>query len=223
VQIGLYFCIKTLMMTLSQSVHVSLAYRYWNSRWSHAENLRYYGSLASIEGLGGNWRVEVGLRGDDESLLPPQLARLKAMVDHRCLFTDLEAFAERPATLENVAAYLAEQLFSAPGDWSHLTIYESDSCACSVQSHKSGLQMQLKVMNLTLTISGAADESGLMTSRDQVTQAVREIHREFGSVEGLTQKSWAESLLKSLQGRIKSLNLLRVDLGDRKYILVPSE
>ena len=210
------------MISLSRSVHVSLAYRYWNSRWSHEENRRRYGLLASPEGVGGNWRVEIGRNDDNEAIFGPRLASLKGLVDHRCLFTDLADFEQTPCTLENVTVYLAGRLFASNEQWSFLTVHENDRISCTVRPDRDAVELNIKILNLSLTIRGDRNEDGLMTSREQVTQSVIEIHRDFGNGDFQNEKTWAETLFAELQSRVAGLVSLRVDLGQGKYIVVGS-
>src|SRR5690606_18321654 len=138
------------------SVHVSLAYRCWNSLWSHEENQRRYGSLASPEGVGGNWRIEIGRDDENEAAFDTELARLKGLVDHRCLFTDLEEFRTAPSTLENVTYFLGQNLFGRSDQWAFLTVHENERLACTIGKDLS-LTLQLKIQNLTLTLEGSRD------------------------------------------------------------------
>lgn len=205
----------TPVVTLSQSVHTSLAFRYWNNLWSHEENRRRYGRMASPEGLGGNWIIEVGGQVAEADLRAP-LSQIKALLDHRCLFTDIADFRDTPSTLENVTLFLGRQFLV--GKFEFLTVHESDSLACTFRG--GDLTLRMKVLNLTLDIKGSQDESGLMTSREQVTQAVIETHAQFANASDLRGDQWAQSVFEILKQRVHGLALVRVDLGGGQYIVV---
>lgn len=211
------------MLTLSRSVHVSLAYRCWNNQWSQEENRRRYGLQASAEGLGGNWLIEIGRSDEREDKLEPQLAQLKGLLDHRCLFTHVEEFHSTPSTLENVTVWLGKQLFNGDPGWSYVTIHENDRTACTVQADGRPLQLSLRILNLTMTLQGVPDESGLMTSRDLLTQLVIRTLREFENVDYNDFETWGNTLFATFQSGAPGLKSLRVDLGGGKYIVVKSK
>ncbi len=60
------------------------------------------------------------------------------------------------------------------------------------------MSRELKVLNLRLR----QNESGLMTTREQVTQAVIQTHAEFGQVDMGNEKHWANSLFEILKQRV---------------------
>ncbi len=203
------------VVTLAQSVHASLAYRHWNNLWSHDENLRRYGSMASPEGLGGNWIVELAGRVAEADLHEP-LGRIKSLLDHRCLFTDVAEFRDSPSTLENVTLFLGRQFLV--GDFEFLSVHESDSLSCTLRA--GVLTLRFRLLNLTLDIEGVPDESGLMTSREQVTQSVIETHAQFANASDLLGDQWAQSVLENLKQSVRGLALVRIDLGGGQYIVV---
>jgi|GEM_PF-6504759 len=187
------------MPFLAQSVYVSLAYK--------------PGSLP----VGGNWKIEVGGDVEEHDLAAP-LAEFKALLDHRCLFTDLPEFATRPSTAENVARLLAAKLFARSPRWSFLAIYETEDWVCVAR--KDGLEIQQKVLNLNLCVKVAANEESLMTSRDRVTQSVIDLYRREPEPNNINAREWATSLFAKLRGTVPGLDSLRVDLGGGKYIVV---
>ncbi len=203
------------MVLLSKSVYTSLAARYWNSRWSQNENAKRYGELASSEGVGGNWRIEIGGPVSESELEAP-LKAIKALLDHRCLFVDLPEFADKASTLEAVTQYLGQKFLDER--FRFLTVHETDRLACTVDG--AGMRIEFDVMNLRLTIKGVPDESGLIFSRELVTQSVKDTHAEFTADLVLSEIEWSRSLLENLRRRVPGLHSLRVDLGRGKYIVV---
>lgn len=157
------------MIRVTNSVHVSLAYR-----------------MGGIP-LGGNWRIE----GTD-------LSGVKEMLDHRCLFTDLPEFRDGDSGPWQVARFLG------------MTIHASDAETYTPTTRT------LKILNLALK----QNEIGLMTSREQVTQAVIETHAEFHPAEEMDEREWAKALFETLKQRVKGLVELTVDLSGGKYIVV---
>lgn len=210
---------KVLMTIISRSAYVSLAYRHWNNRWSTDENVRRYGALGSAEGLGGNWNIEVGLLGQQEDILQVKLDQLKALLDHRCLFTDLEDFRDGPSTIEKVTSVLGQKLFMEPTPWTHLTIRENDRLACTADRTR-GLSLKIRIMNLELSFQGPLDESGLMINRERVTQSAIQLYKSFDAESFSTERAWAEALYSQLNQSMASLFSVRIDLGRGRYIVV---
>lgn len=214
------------MVRVTQSVYVSLAYRYWISEWSKEKNLQAYGDRASSEGMGGNWRIELGadVPAGEQPELESHLTFLKNFLDHRCLWEDAEAFRSEPSTPESVCAFLAPQVFQRPlscGHWASLTIHESDRL--SFTSFAGGEEMcaDYKVNNLTLTCRADwQKDTKLALSRELITQAVRGLYKEYREPSGKSVDVWAQSLKARLKVDVKNLIRLRVDLGRQRHIIV---
>lgn len=208
------------MVSLSQSVYVSLAYRLWNNQWSHERNLNVYGAQASPEGVGGNWRIELTLQSDENAFTVP-LARLKNILDHRSLFTDLEPFFRQASTLERVTQHLAGTM-EIP--WTRLTVHESERLACAVEPGSREVQLIQRENNLWLTLRGVPDEeSGLLLARHEVTQQVIKIFKAHGAKQMADERTWAEWLFSHLRAALPLLESVRIDLGRDKYIFLSSK
>ena len=216
------------MVRVSQSVFVSLAYRYWNSSWSREKNLHIFGARASEEGMGGNWQLEaaVWVKPGEEPELQSHLNFVKAQLDHQCLWEEISAFRERPSTPENLTLHLGQSLFSRPlnqGRWASFTIHETPHFAVTLRPD-GALRASIKANNLTLECAAQLDEeSGLGIARDQVTQEVKNLLMSSTEPSPLKESEWAEVLLGRLSGSIPGLKSLRIDLGRQKYIVVNSK
>lgn len=203
---------------LSKSQYVSVAHRYWDMRLSLEENIRIYGSLASLDGIGSNMRLELSSFNGSEANLEAPIAMAKKLLDHRRLFTEIDEFKTQASTLERVTAFLKREL----RDMDIIRVEESERLACIVQKDSNAFQVEMKVMNLTLTFAGPLHENGLLIDRHQVTQAVMDEYRADGDPEGLSTRQWAEHLFGQLSKRVP-VQQLRIDLGRQRYILVKSE
>lgn len=123
------------LLTLTDSVTCSVSYRYARPELSPEKNAQIYGRDSSLAGLGGDFVIEAtaessGPHPGPEAVanswgqtlatgaLPnwtrPGLEALKKTLDHRCLFRDVEWFAARPNTVENLALFAAEFLTARP-------------------------------------------------------------------------------------------------------------
>jgi hypothetical protein len=198
-----------------KSQYVSVAHRYWDERWSDAENRRHYGRLASRDGLGSNMRIELGKFEAKASELDAAAVQAKQLLDHRCLFTEVAEFKTQSSSLERVCAYLQAQL--PPLDL--IRVEENSKVACQLDGQ--GLTLEVQVMNLRLYFHGRPGENGLIVDREKVTQAVIDEYGNDPLSEALSSAEWARSLYEKL-GRRLPLNRLRIDLGRQKYILVNS-
>lgn len=206
------------MVSLSQSVHVSLAYRLWNNQWSHERNLNVYGNQASLEGVGGNWRIELAL-GNSEAR--DSVEHLKTLLDHRCLFTDVEPFLEAASTLERVTLYLASQI---PGSWQALRVFESERLYCSVKPGSDEVEITQRENNLWLALRGKVNkETGLLLPRATVTQQVIKLFKERGNEQMADERKWSQMLFRHLREALPLLESLRIDLGRDRYIFLSSK
>jgi hypothetical protein len=214
------------MVRVTQSIYVSLAYRYWNSAWPKEKNLQAYGARASEEGMGGNWRVELGadVGAGERPDLEPHLTFLKSILDHRCLWEDVEAFRSEPSTPEAVCAHLAPLTFQRVlncGKWSSLTIHESDRLSFTAWADGRAMSAEYKVNNLTLTCQARwQKDTNLALSREQITQAVRGLYEKYREPSADSVDVWAQSLKTRLKGHVENLIRLRVDLGRDRHIIV---
>lgn len=206
-------------MRYRESVHVSLAHRYWDTRWDHARNVEIYGRFAGAEGRGGNWTCTLEVRISSEAApdLKPYLEKIKQELDHRCLWDDLAEFRDRASTPEAVARHLTKLL---PSNWTSLTIETSPRWACTVFSDGK-MEVATRAHNLTLFVQRRFDEqTGLVGVPDEVERAVQV---EWGSAsENADESEWAEALFSRLKANVKGLERLRVDLGRQRFIVVSS-
>ncbi len=214
------------MVRVTQSVFVSLAYRFWDEAWPLEKNLQVYGARASREGMGGNWRIEIGVDvgdGDPPPAFQEHLDFLKSKLDHRCLWEDQQEFAERASTPERVCRWLAPILFARTldlGQWAELTVHESERLAFTARV-AGPMTADIRINNLTLTCATEwREEEGLALSRDWITQEVRRLLEASREPSGLDTYAWAETLGVRLKTQVPALTRLRIDLGRQKYIVV---
>ena len=168
------------------ATRVSLAYRYHNPNWDLVRNQAIYGDDHNVEGIGGNltiWLESAGEIDTDSVLLVPEnslqptLERLKASLDHRCLFEVEPWFERRVPTLENIALFLAEKI-NRP--WHSLTVEENENW--SVQIFSSGADAILTkrwregFAQYAVAVKGPIDsESGLIVPRALVRKESPEV------------------------------------------------
>ena len=114
-----------MFLTISKKFEISLSYRYYQPRWSAAENEAYFGREAGSEhGYGGNFVAYFVFAGDIDAdtgmvinvtVIKERIKRLLAeRYDHKFLNADTKPFDEIVPSPENVARYLlqdAEPLF----------------------------------------------------------------------------------------------------------------
>lgn len=213
--------------SVSPSIYVSVAYRYWNGQWSREKNLQVYGADASEEGLGGNFRLQATVRtqhvldpGAVQAILAAPLARLKGLVDHQCLFQEIPQFRTRPSSLENICEFLAADLFQQPlngADWESLTVWETESLGCQ-RSVRGEVDLHMKCLNLMLTCRGPVDgETGLLIARPVIEHAVRQAFLAFSEPAG---ENWGQRLFATLKRSLSNLRVLRIDLGSQEYLQI---
>lgn len=153
---------------------------------------------------GGNWQVEMpeGSPLDD----------VKRWLDHRCLYTDVPEFAGTDSTPEMVARAILRR----HPEIERVTIHASETEAC-VATLK-GTRLMIATHNLRLELE--ANESSLMTLRDQVTRAVNNLLGQYTEPSILNEKQWGERLFADLKRSLVGLVRLNVDLSGGKYIVV---
>lgn len=161
------------MLEISSSVHVSLAYRLEN------------GAI-----LGGNWRLEVGVACDFEPALDAALTELKSLVDHRCLWTDVDVFKERDSSVPAVAGWLAERLFREYPETTFLTVHENPGHAVRFERGGATPLTEIQLMNLRIGVRAAR------VDKTTLTQAVKEA---WG------RELWGEALVRNLSAQVKGL------------------
>ena len=205
------------MREMSRSVYVSLAHRYWNFDWDRRQNHEVYGRLASPDGIGANLRLE--LRGGDEPDLRLGTARLKALVDHHALFSDVPEFTRASSTLERITIFLAAR-HGVPA-WRTLTVHEDDRLSCVVD--RSGrLTLRERIFNFTLEFNGQPDpESGVLQPRGSAAAVVRELAPNFAADHSATgAAAWAKAWFAALNDRLPKLSALEVALNPRESLRV---
>ena len=213
------------MLQSSEFSHVSLAHRYWNKGWDDERNRLIYGASASPEGVGSNMILRLEAEGDVSVDFKAALQALKAQVDHRCLFEDVERFKDEPSTLERVTEFLARSAFSQPlpagQKWVSLSVSESPWTLARAFVDAGDLEMEARIHNLTLRLRGRVDEStGLLLERGSIEAAVKDLDLKPTT---LSSQAWAEALLSKCKSKVKNLKGLTVDLGRQGKITVTSE
>jgi hypothetical protein len=202
-------------MLVRKSQYVSVAHRYWMEHWGAEENHRHYGRLSSRDGIGSNMLVELGRFTVQASELDAVAVKAKQLLDHRCLFREVDEFKTKCSSLERICAYLQAQL--PPLDL--IRVEENSKIACQIDAQ--GLTLEIQAMNLRLYFCGLPGEDGLIVEREKVTQAVINQYKSDSLAADLSSIDWGRSLYEKL-GRQLPLNRLRIDLGRQKYILVNS-
>jgi 6-pyruvoyl-tetrahydropterin synthase len=161
------------------ATRVSLAYRYHNPQWDLAQNRTVYGEAHSIDGLGANMTIWLEVKGDlqpDSQLLIGEhdlramLARLKSLLDHRCLFEAEAWFQHRVPTLENIAIFLSEKI---DHPWHSLTVQENENWRVKILSTSPEMLITYTWMDgftkMEVTTKGQVDPvSGLAFSRERI-------------------------------------------------------
>ena len=198
-----------------KSQYVSVAHRYWNERWSEAENRRHYGRLTSRDGVGSNMLVELGRYNAQPADLDVEAAKVKQLLDHHCLFREVDDFKTSPSSLERICTYLQSQISALD----LIRVEENSKLACQVDAQ--GMTLEIQVMNLRLYFRGPLGENGLILERERVTQAVIEEYKADPSTGDQSPSEWAQSLYEKLIRHLPLIEL-RIDLGRQRYILVKS-
>jgi 6-pyruvoyltetrahydropterin/6-carboxytetrahydropterin synthase len=132
---------------LTRVVRFAAGHRYHSDALSPEENRRVFGKCNYPHGHGHDYRVEVSVRGpvDPVTGMVVNLADLDALLreqvieplDHRFLNLDVEYFATRVPTCENLAVYLFERLAELLVDWplrlERVRVFEGDDLSATVQ------------------------------------------------------------------------------------------
>lgn len=220
-------------IVVTRSAYASVAHRYWREDWSGEKNSAVYGRDASRQGLGSNLRLDLAVATENDDLddrfLSDALARLKARIDHRCLFLEGE-FGSQPSTLENITSGLAQNLLAekpASGRWFALTVWETEHLSCrkilypEYGEQYSGYRMLFKRRNLSLLFKGDVErESGLAVPRAAVAEAVEQCLVKLNAFHAGDLKEWGRRLGLELRASLPKLQGLKIDLGRHKALVV---
>ena len=129
-------------LTLSEKFEFAAMHKLWNDTFSDKRNFEVFGKCAHPTGHGHNYIVEVAIRmvpgsaGFEVGRFQRTVdVELIALLDHKNLNTDLEAFRTTIPTVENLAAFAWKQLVGKldPARLHRVTIWESDRTYCSYQ------------------------------------------------------------------------------------------
>ncbi len=198
------------METFRQIAYASVAHRY------------RVGQL-----IGSNIRLEAAV-----ACQPPgpgaeftaALNQIKALVDHQCLFTQIERFKDHPSTAETMVDYLGQALFAVPAGharWLSLTLWETGEIGCT-RYVNGDLELHVKAFNLTLNLRGPLNvETGLVAVREMVFHSIHAAFITFEEKSFPDQNAWGRELFSNLKHSMPQLHSLRVDLGRQEYLLVP--
>lgn len=169
------------------------------------------------QGVGGNLRVELAVATDNSEpfMFAPYRERIKARLDHRCLFEDEPIFFAKPSTLEAVTHFVARDIFQIPpsgAQWSSLTIWELDRYSCTVTPESMELRLTIQHRNLTLTVEGRMDP----TTHEAVSRskAIAHVDQVFKDFNGTVR----ERLFTALKAGIPGLSEAVVDLGSHRSV-----
>ncbi|MDR3710763.1 MAG: 6-carboxytetrahydropterin synthase [Capsulimonadaceae bacterium] len=108
-----------MIVDLKRRVRFSAAHNYWINGLSLEQNESLFGAYARAEGHGHNYLVEVTASGglDERTGMVVNIAEIDhilksevvAVLDGRFLNKEVEYFLTRPATLENISAFVFER------------------------------------------------------------------------------------------------------------------
>jgi hypothetical protein len=171
--------------------------------------------------VGNNLRVEIAVNVDDFDFAPA-LAVAKDLCDHRCFFTDVEGFADKPSTLEAVAWELGRRIFALGGPRAHVLVAESEHLSCLVRPGQADVEISARVLNMELKFTRPINpETSLAFGRDEAWAAVRSVAPDFAEKRpGESENAWGERLFSALQSKVKGLQELLVDVGGHRILRV---
>ena len=138
---------RHLDVVLTRTFRFAAAHYYYDPRLSDAENRAAFGKCANRHGHGHNYRVDVTLAGtpDPRTGMLIDLVALDRIVDervlqaadHRNLNLEVDHFASRLPTTENIALWVWERLEDAFQGWScrlaRVRVHESDDLHADVE------------------------------------------------------------------------------------------
>lgn len=126
------------LVTVTRSYRFAAAHHYYDANLPAADNARLFGKCANRNGHGHNYRVDVVLRGTPARTtgMLMDLRELDRIVhdavleplDHRNLNAEVEWFAARQPTVENLAVWVWRALESRVGAGllSAIRVHEAD-------------------------------------------------------------------------------------------------
>jgi len=205
------------MVLHSQTVHVSVAHRYWNSEWSVPKNQQVYGRLASEVGVGSNLELTLTTPlAEDPS---EQLKKLKSLIDHKCLYLDEPEFLQAPSTTEAIAQFLANRI---EGPWHCLKLIENKKWAVIIEPDKPSVLVEEKAFNLMSRRRLIVDlSSRLAGPRDALEKAARLVAPAFAEARpNETEPEWAKRFASALANTLSGLEELRIDIGGQRFLRV---
>jgi len=137
---------RGLEVALTRTFHFAASHYYYDPRLSEAENRTAFGKCANRHGHGHNYRVDVTLTGtpDPRTGMLLDLVALDRIVDervlqaadHRNLNVEVDYFADRLPTTENIARWVWERLEDAFQGWDcdleRVRVHESDDLRAEV-------------------------------------------------------------------------------------------
>ena len=106
-------------VTICRSISFSAGHRYFNPKWSEADNAAKYGSQHSPAGFGHNFVLEAYLDGEVDAAtgmvvnlkeVDEWLREVTDPLDHAFLNNDIPWFQDRVPTAENVALFCFQHL-----------------------------------------------------------------------------------------------------------------
>ena len=126
----------------SEKFEFAAMHKLWNDTFSSERNFEVFGKCAHPTGHGHNYIVEVTVRTDSEDegfevgrFQQTVETELIALLDHKNLNADLDAFHTTIPTVENLAAFAWRRLAGRfdPAQLHSVTIWESDRTYCTYQ------------------------------------------------------------------------------------------
>ncbi len=130
------------ILYFSEKFEFAAMHKLWNEAFSAERNFEVFGKCAHPTGHGHNYIVEVTIRttSDGEGFEVGRFQQtvdgeLIALLDHKNLNADLDAFRETIPTVENLAAFAWDRLVGRfdPAGLHSVTIWESDRTYCTYQ------------------------------------------------------------------------------------------
>ncbi len=112
------------------SFQFSSAHFYNQPAWSKEKNQEVFGACYDPHGHGHNYRLEVGVKIQDQTPLPQDtiseaLAPVLKTLDHHHLNFEIEWFKNNVPTTENIALFIAVKIKSSIPDLKVIRLYEA--------------------------------------------------------------------------------------------------
>ncbi len=133
-------CEDCKMIYFSEKFEFAATHKLWNRKFSAERNLEVFGKCANPTGHGHNYVIEVTVKtpagkdsfhiGDFERIVNDELIKL---LDHKNLNADVAQFSKANPTVENIAAFVWEQIVGKFGKavLHCVTVWETDRTYCS--------------------------------------------------------------------------------------------